>query len=103
MVELKRRHIGNVQEALDDVREVIAGLVKKRDERRDAFAAGIQLAMETRFADDAEEVHKLLAKHGVSSRVAEQVVQHGWRADAVLGVRDCGRSDADRRAFRERR
>ncbi len=37
VVELKRRHIGNVQDALDDVRETIAQLVKKRDERRDSF------------------------------------------------------------------
>ncbi len=75
VVELKRRHIGNVQEALDDVRMAIAQLVQKRDARRDAFASGIQLAMATTFGEDAEEVHKLLAKHGVPSRLAEQVVQ----------------------------
>ena len=47
MVELTRRHIGNVQEALDDVREAIAQLTKKRDERRDSFVNGIELAMQT--------------------------------------------------------
>ena len=75
VVELKRRHIGNVQDALDDVRETIAQLVKKRDERRDSFASGIRLAMETPFGNDAEEVRNVLSKHGVSSRIAEQVVQ----------------------------
>ena len=75
VVELKRRHVGNVQEALDDVRLAIAQLVKKRDERRDSFASGIKTAMATPFGNDAEEVHKLLGKHGVSSRLAEQVVQ----------------------------
>ena len=75
VVELKRRHIGNVQDALDDVRETIAQLVKKRDERRDSFATGIKLAMETPFGNDAEDVRNVLGKHGVSSRLAEQVVQ----------------------------
>ena len=75
VVELKRRHVGNVQEALDDVRLTIAQLVKKRDERRDSFASGIKTAMATPFGEDAEEVHKLLGKHGISSRLAEQVVQ----------------------------
>jgi hypothetical protein len=90
VVELKRRHIGNVQEALDDVRGAIAQLVKKRDERRDSFASGIRLAMETPFGSDAEEVHKLLGKHGISSRLAEQVVQLvGDRAPyTVFGVVD---------------
>lgn len=75
VVELTRRHIGNVQEALDDVREAIAQLVKKRDERRDSFASGIKTAMATPFGEDAEEVRKTLAKHGIGLRLAEQVVQ----------------------------
>jgi hypothetical protein len=75
VVELKRRHIGNVQEALDDVREVICQLVRKRDERRDSFASGIRRAMESPFGEDAEEVRKQLGKHRVSSRLAEQVVE----------------------------
>ncbi len=75
VVELKRRHIGNVQEALDDVREVICQLVKKRDERRDSFASGIQLAMQTPFGEDAEEVRKLLGKQGISSRLAQKIVE----------------------------
>jgi len=38
------------------------------------FASGIKTAMATPFGEDAEEVCKTLAKHGVSSRLAEQVV-----------------------------
>jgi hypothetical protein len=75
VVELKRRHIGNIQDALDDVRDVIGQLVKQRDERRDSFASGIKLAMQTPFGEDAEEVRKQLGKRGVSSRLAEQVVK----------------------------
>ncbi len=75
VVELQRRHIGNVQEALDDVREAICHLVAKRDERRDAFSKGMKLAMNTTLGQDAEEVHKVLSKHGVSSRLVEQAIE----------------------------
>ena len=75
VVELKRRHVGNVQEALDDVRNAVWKLVRKRDERRDSFASGIKLAMQTPFGTDAEEVRKQLAKQGVGSRLTEQVVE----------------------------
>jgi hypothetical protein len=75
VVELKRRHMGNIQDALLDIRNAIWQLVDKRDERRDAFARGILLAMNTTLGQDAEEVHKVLGKHGVSSRLAEQAVE----------------------------
>ncbi len=90
VVELKRRHIGNVQEALDDVREVIATLVKKRDERRDSFASAIKLAMSTPFGEDAEEVRKTLAKQGVSSRLADQAIElvAPWETYSVFGIVD---------------
>ena len=77
----------------------LLGLVKKRDERRDSFASGIKTAMATPFGEDAEEVRKVLAKHGVSSRLAEQVVQLVGPAHAVLGVRHGGRLDADCRSL----
>jgi hypothetical protein len=82
----KRRHIGNVQEALDDVRGAVAQLVKKRDERRDSFASGSKTAMATPFGSDAEEVHKRLGKHGISSRLAEQVVQLVGEDRVVFGT-----------------
>lgn len=90
VVELKRRHIGNVQDALDDVRETIAQLVKKRDERRDSFASGIKLAMETPIGQDADEVRKHLAKHGVSSRLAEQAIElvTPWETYSVFSIVD---------------
>ena len=49
--------------------------MKKRDERHHSFASGIKTAMATPFGEDAEDVHKLLGKHGISSRLAEHVVQ----------------------------
>jgi len=66
VVELKRCHIGNVQDALDDVRETIAQLVKKRDERRDSFATGIKLAMETPSAT----MPKMFAMYSASTALA---------------------------------
>lgn len=46
--------------------------------------------MATPFGEDAEEVHKLLGKHGINSRLAEQVVQiAGQRTPyTVFGVVD---------------
>ena len=74
VVELKRRHMGNIQDALLDIREVVCSLVKKRDERRDAFAKGMTLAMSTTLGRDTEEVHTALGKHGFSSRIVEQAL-----------------------------
>ena len=75
VVEVTRRHMGNIQDALFDIRAAISQLVNKRDERRDAFAKGMKLAMNTTLGQDADEVHKVLGKHGVSIRLAEQAVQ----------------------------
>ena len=103
VVELKRRHMGNIQDALLDIRDAICQLVNKRDERRDAFAKGMKLAMNTTLGQDAEEVHKVLGKHGVSSRLVEQAVAARRAASTVFGVCDCGRIDADCRTLRKRR
>ena len=73
--EVLARHMGNIQDALSDIRNAIWQLVDKRDERRDAFAKGIKLAMNTTLGHDAKEVHEVLSKHGVSSRLAEQAVE----------------------------
>jgi hypothetical protein len=75
VVELTRRHMGNIQGALLDIREAIEHLVMKRDQRRDAFAKGMKLAMNTTLGQDADEVHKVLGKQGVSFRLAEQALQ----------------------------
>lgn len=90
VIELKRRHIGDMREALNDVRMAVDQLVKKRDERRDSFAKGIGQAMQTPFGQDAEEVRKLLTTHGISFRMAEQVVQTAEQQSSfsVFGIVD---------------
>jgi hypothetical protein len=75
VVELKRRHMGNIQDALFDIRNAIWQLVDKRDQRRDSFARGIKLAMNTTLGHDAEEVHQVLGKHGIGSRFANQALE----------------------------
>ena len=90
VVELKRRHIGNVQEALDDVREAIAQLAKKRDERRDSFVSGIKLAMQTPLGEDAEQVTEALRKQGIGPRLAQQAIElvPPWQTYSVFGIVD---------------
>jgi hypothetical protein len=75
VVELKRRHMGNIQDALFDIRNAIWQLVDKRDQRRDSFARGIKLAMNTTLGHDAEEVHDVLGKHGIGLRLANQALE----------------------------
>jgi len=75
VVELKRRHMGNIQDALFDIRSAIWQLVDKRDQRRDSFARGIKLAMNTTLGHDAEAVHEVLGKNGIGSRLANQALE----------------------------
>jgi GNAT superfamily N-acetyltransferase len=90
VVELQRRHIGNVQDALDDVREAICRLVAKRDERRDAFAKGIKLAMNTTLGEDAEHVTEALRKRGIGPRLVEQAIElvPPWQSYSVFSIVD---------------
>jgi hypothetical protein len=90
VVELTRRHIGNIQEALDDVRETIAQLVKKRDERRDSFVSGIKLAMQTPLGEDAEQVTEALRKQGIGPRLAKQAIElvPPWQTYSVFSIVD---------------
>jgi hypothetical protein len=90
VVELTRRHIGNIQEALDDVRETIAQLVKKRDERRDSFVSGIKVAMQTPLGEDAEQVTEALRKQGIGPRLAIQAIElvPPWQTYSVFSIVD---------------
>jgi len=76
IVEWKRKHTGNVADGLSTIREIIAGLVKKRDERKDGFSALIQKAMHTRLGDDADDCLKVLASNGLTRSVAQQAIEY---------------------------
>jgi hypothetical protein len=74
VVEFTRKHTGKVGEALSDIRRIIEQLVATRDARRDGFVAAIRKAMETSLGDDAEEVLKALAKHGIPKGLAKEAI-----------------------------
>jgi histone H3/H4 len=75
VVDFSRKHTANVHDALLDIRRGIDDLVAKRDARRDQFATAIGNAMKARLGDDAEEVMKKLAEHGISRSLAKQATE----------------------------
>jgi hypothetical protein len=74
VVEFSRKHTANVHEALSEIRQAIAALVRKRDERRDGFLKAIRHAMETKLGDDAEEVQKVLSQNGMARSLAKEAI-----------------------------
>lgn len=79
VVEFKRKHTANVHESLGDIRRIIEGLTKRRDERKDGFAARIRKAMQTTLGKDAEEVEKLLAKEGIARSASKRAIEIAGR------------------------
>ena len=74
IVEFSRKHTANVHEALCEIRLAIQSLVRRRDERRDGFAAAIKTAMQTKLGDDADEVHQILGQIGIARTLAKEAV-----------------------------
>ncbi len=64
----------NVSQSLSEIRRIIAQLVEKRDERRDGFARVMKKAFQTRLGDTAEDVAKVLFKHGIPRDLAKQAL-----------------------------
>jgi uncharacterized protein DUF932 len=75
VVDISRKHTANVHDALIDIRRGIDELVAKRDSRRDGFYTAMKKAMVERLGDDAEEVMKKLAEHGISRSLAKQATE----------------------------
>ena len=75
VTEFRCKHTTNVGEALSNVRRLIEQLVNRRDERRDAFAATIANAMKTKLGDDADEVLKILQKHGITKTLGNEALK----------------------------
>lgn len=65
VIDFSRKHTANVHECLSEVRRHIESLVAKRDARRDGFARVMANAFKARLGNDAEEVAKVLTKHGI--------------------------------------
>jgi hypothetical protein len=75
VVEFTRKHTSSVHAALSEMRQIVEGLVAKRDERKDGFMKVIAKAMHTKLGDDAEEVLKALAKNGIGRSAAKQALE----------------------------
>jgi histone H3/H4 len=75
VVEFTRKHTAKVHESFTEMRRIIEGLARKRDERRDSFARVMKKAMETRLGDDAVEVAKALAQAGIPRNIGKQALE----------------------------
>jgi hypothetical protein len=75
VVEFSRKHTANVHDSLNEIRSIIERLVEKRDQRRDGFTATIRNAMTAKLGDDAEEVLKVLSRHGVTRQLGKEALQ----------------------------
>jgi hypothetical protein len=72
VVEFTRKHTAKVGDCFSDIRRILACLVEKRDQRRDGFAKVMANAFKQKLGDDAEEVAKVLFKHGIPRDFAKQ-------------------------------
>lgn len=75
VVDFSRKHTANVHESLSQIRRIIENLVQKRDARRDGFAKVMKKAFETKLGDKAEDVAKVLFKHGIPRDFAKQALE----------------------------
>ena len=75
VVEFKRKHTAGVRQSLDEIRAIIENLVRRRDERRDGFMSVVRKAMTERLGDDADEVLKTVASHGIPRGLAKKAVE----------------------------
>lgn len=75
VVEFSRKHTSSVRDALTEVRQIIEGLVAKRDQRRDSFAKVIEKAMRETLGSDADETLKALLKNGIPRSAAKDALK----------------------------
>jgi histone H3/H4 len=80
VVEFSRKHTANVRDGLDDIRFLVADLVKKRDQRRDGFVRVVRKAMQERLGDGAEEAMKKVVAAGIPTRLAQEAIECAQRA-----------------------
>jgi histone H3/H4 len=73
--EFSSKHTSKVQDGLATIRSMIEALVKKRDERKDAFASVVRKAMETKLGADADEAFKTVCAQGIPRSVAQEALE----------------------------
>jgi hypothetical protein len=75
VVDFSRKHTANVGDAMDTIRRIVENLNAKRDQRRDGFSRVVRNAMQVRLGHDADEVLKVLQKHGVARILAQRALE----------------------------
>jgi hypothetical protein len=75
VVDFSRKHTANVHECLSEIRRHIERLVDKRDDRRDGFAEVMATAFKLQLGDKAEDVAKVLQKHGIPRDLGKQALE----------------------------
>jgi hypothetical protein len=75
VVEFSRKHTTNVHEALNEIRQAIEALVRKRDERRDGFVKAVGQAMKTTLGSDTDEVRKILTEKSIPRATAKEAIE----------------------------
>ncbi|HEV2971092.1 MAG TPA: DUF932 domain-containing protein [Pirellulales bacterium] len=75
VVEFSRKHTASVTASLDEMRRLVEALVQKRDERKDAFVKVVAKSMKESLGEDADEVLKALAGHGINRALAKQALE----------------------------
>ncbi len=75
IVELTRRHVGNVHESLGVIRCVIEDLVRQRDARKDQFAAVIAKAMRAVLGPTAPDVEDTLVRLGFTKALGKRATE----------------------------
>jgi hypothetical protein len=75
VAEATWKHTAQVGDALNQIRRMLDALVRRRDERRDAFAAVVKKAMTESAGADADEALKLLAGENVPQVLGKKAVE----------------------------
>lgn len=75
VVEFSRKHTANVRDCLSEIRRHIEQLVNKRDDRRDGFAEVMHTAFKLQLGDTAEDVAKVLGKHGIPRDLGQRALK----------------------------
>jgi len=73
--DFSRKHTAGVHDCISGVRRMIEALVAKRDQRRDGFARVMANAFKTKLGDKAEDVAKVLSKHGIPRDLSNQALK----------------------------
>ena len=75
VVDFTRKHTAKVHEGLSHVRKLLCQLVEKRDERKDGMFRILKKAMDATLGEEAEDVLKIVTKHGINRSVATKALE----------------------------